>query len=319
MGKKLTQEEFIQRAHVAHGQKYNYTKTKYVNSMTHVIITCPIHGDFLQNPDSHTRGIGCPYCAGKCITTESFIAQAREVHGDKYNYSKVIYKNAKTKICIICPEHGEFRQAPTGHLMGRGCPKCGNLKRAKSRTKSTNEFISQAKIVHDNKYDYSETVYNNAKEKVCIICPKHCKFYQTASSHLNGCGCPKCKLKHQSELFNKLQKALPNEKILFEVGRSAIDWIKRYRFDIYFPHLNIAIEYDGPQHFYPKSMFGLNAENLYLETLDRDNKKAELCKQNNCMLFRVPYNYTDLYLDSIINKIAKHKSSWDSYTEKQVL
>ena len=319
MGKKLTQTEFIERARVAHGQKYSYTKTKYINASTHVIITCPIHGDFLQNPDSHTRGVGCPRCAGKCVTTESFILRAREVHGQKYDYSKVVYKNAKTKVCIVCPEHGEFWQTPDGHLEGKGCRECGKLKYSKSRTKSTDKFILQASRVHNNKYDYSETEYKGARNKVCIICPKHGKFYQNAGSHLSGYGCPKCRLKHQLELFEKLQEIFPDEEILFEVGRSVITWIKRYRFDIYFSNLNIAIEYDGPQHFYPKSMYGLDAESLYLDTVSRDNKKNELCKQNNCLLLRVPYDYTESYFNKIVDKIIKHKQSWDSLIEKQVL
>jgi len=57
-------------------------------------------------------------------TTEEFIIDARAVHGDKYDYSKVEYKNSKTKAMIVCQKHGEFTQTPTHHLYGCGCPSC---------------------------------------------------------------------------------------------------------------------------------------------------------------------------------------------------
>ena len=104
--------------------------------------------------------------------TEEFIKKAKEVHGDKYDYSKVEYKKAIEKICIICPEHGEFWQIPTNHLKGCGCPSCGGNK------KYTLEiFIKKAREVHGDKYDYSKVDYKKASEKVCIICPKHGEFW----------------------------------------------------------------------------------------------------------------------------------------------
>jgi rubrerythrin len=121
------------------------------------------------------------------FTKDDFIRSARKVHGDKYDYSKVVYKNNKTDVCIICPIHGEFYQTPNSHLKGRGCPICGGTK------KSTKEdFIIKAKQVHGDKYDYSKVVYVNNQIKVCIICPIHGEFYQTPKNHLSGQGCPKC-------------------------------------------------------------------------------------------------------------------------------
>ena len=71
------------------------------------------------------RGGNCPKCAGSYkLNTSEFIAKARLIHGDKYDYSKVEYKNYSTKVCIICREHGEFRQTPNNHLFGTGCPIC---------------------------------------------------------------------------------------------------------------------------------------------------------------------------------------------------
>lgn len=128
--KVITTEIFIQRAKNKHGDKYLYDKTIYSGFDKNVIITCPKHGDFVINAHAHiSNGYGCPVCGqinkGPArLTTEQFIAKARKIHGDKYDYSKVNYTLANQKICIICPEHGEFWMTPNKHLIGEKCPKC---------------------------------------------------------------------------------------------------------------------------------------------------------------------------------------------------
>ena len=122
-------EEFIRRARLVHGDKYNYSKVEYVNSQTKVCIICPIHGEFLQTPDDHLQGHGCIICGyynagNNVLSTNDFILRAREVHGDKYDYSKTKYNGIYQKICIICPKHGEFKQKPIKHIIGQGCPIC---------------------------------------------------------------------------------------------------------------------------------------------------------------------------------------------------
>ena len=122
---KLTTEEFITRARKIHSDKYDYSKVVYINYKTPVIIICPEHGEFLQTPNKHLSGHGCPKCAGRNWNTEDFIKKAREIHGDKYDYSKVKFAKMIEKVCIVCPEHGEFWQSPQVHLyMKCGCPKC---------------------------------------------------------------------------------------------------------------------------------------------------------------------------------------------------
>jgi len=128
----------------------------------------------------------------KKLDKKTFIEKARNVHGNKYDYSNVEYENYNTKICIICPEHGEFWQTPSNHLKGCGCPKCGKELQNKLETKTTKNFILEAQSIHGNKYDYSKVEYINSLKKVCIICPEHGEFWQTPSSHLQGCGCKKC-------------------------------------------------------------------------------------------------------------------------------
>ncbi|MBR6517552.1 MAG: zinc-ribbon domain-containing protein [Bacilli bacterium] len=123
-GLNKTTEEFIEKAILVHGDKYDYSKTEYKGSITKVCIICPKHGEFWQKPNDHLHGEGCKECSKKYKTTEEFIEESKSIHGDKYDYSKVNYINSNEKVCIICPKHGEFWQTPHSHLRGRGCPKC---------------------------------------------------------------------------------------------------------------------------------------------------------------------------------------------------
>ena len=213
---KKGKERFILEAKAIHGDKYDYSKVEYVNNETKVCIICPEHGEFWQTPYNHTgQKQGCPVCNGKKkLTKEVFIEKARAIHGDKYDYSKVEYVNNKTKVCIICPEHGEFWQRAGNHLNGQGCPVCGEAKRVKSTTFTKNVFIEKARKVHGDKYDYSKVEYVNSLIKICIICPEHGEFWQTPYLHLQGNGCPVCskKKKHTTEEFVYLAKKVHNDK-----------------------------------------------------------------------------------------------------------
>ena len=131
---------------------------------------------------------------------EKFIEEARKIHGDKYDYSKVEYKNIDTKVCIICPKHGEFLQTPYKHIKNKqNCPKC------KGKVTTLEEFIEESKNIHGEIYDYSKVEFINATKKVCIICKTHGEFYMTPNSHLSGQGCPKCATelrKHKLSMSN---------------------------------------------------------------------------------------------------------------------
>ena len=189
MPTKKTTEEFIQDAIKVHGDKYDYSKVEYINSKTKVIIICKEHGEFEQTPKIHLRKNGCKKCSGKYqYTTKEFIEKAKEVHGDKYDYSKVEYISSKKHITIICKIHGNFRQQPTLHLYNKnGCSKCsGNY------SYTTKEWIEKAIKVHGDKYDYSKTKYTKTDNKVIIICKIHGEFLQTAHHHLQNHGCRKC-------------------------------------------------------------------------------------------------------------------------------
>lgn len=121
--KKLTTESFIDKAHIKHGNRYNYSKVNYTNSKTKVTITCPIHGDFEQIPASHLYGRGCPSCS-RVSTFEQFVEKANKEHCNKYTYLPPATYSFTSFLIIICPIHGEFMQKATYHLSGRGCSKC---------------------------------------------------------------------------------------------------------------------------------------------------------------------------------------------------
>ena len=192
--KKITTDEFIEKAKNVHGDKYDYSKVRYNNSKEKVIIICPKHGDFLQRPNSHLNGSGCPYCCdfNHKYTKDDFIEKARKVHGDKYDYSKVEYINNSTKVCIICPEHGEFWIKPSNHLYGQGCFKCYHDSRKNKLKYNNQEIINKFKTIHGDRYDYSRVNYQGISVPVSIICPEHGEYLQIPSSHLQGNGCPKC-------------------------------------------------------------------------------------------------------------------------------
>ncbi len=127
---RLTTEEFISRARLVHGNKYDYTLVEYSGTYTPVKIICREHGEFEQKPNIHLDGCGCKTC-GRLATvnarhsnTEQFIAKAKRVHGDKYDYSLVSYERHDLPVKIVCPAHGEFEQKPHYHLAGSGCRKC---------------------------------------------------------------------------------------------------------------------------------------------------------------------------------------------------
>ena len=126
----LTTEEFISRARRVHGNKYDYALVEYSAARIPVKIICRKHGEFEQRPTKHSSGHGCKTCGklaaanARRSNTEQFIAKAKRVHGDKYDYSLVSYETTELPVKIVCPAHGEFEQMPRGHLSGSGCRKC---------------------------------------------------------------------------------------------------------------------------------------------------------------------------------------------------
>jgi very-short-patch-repair endonuclease/endogenous inhibitor of DNA gyrase (YacG/DUF329 family) len=303
MGKKLTQQQFLDKVKKNIGEEYeNYSfkETIYVNQRTKVKVNCKLHGDFFITAGHlmNQKNTGCPECHNKTKrkNTEQFIKKAQEVHGDEnYDYSQTKYINNNTKVKIICPEHGMFYTRPGDFLLNKSrCPECGKENSAKKRASNTDFFIKKAKEIHGNKYDYSLVDYKNNHEKIKIICPIHGVFEQSPNSHLGGNGCIKCK---NSKGEEKINSFLVSKSISFEKEKTFknLKDERKLRYDFYIPSKNLLIEYQGSQHF--KNVFG-SKRKIWLKQKHHDWLKRKYAKDNGYKLLTIPYwNY------NIINEI----------------
>ena len=311
--RKLTEKEVIEEIK----EKYNYDTSlvKYKSANDKICLICHHkdkngieHGEFYCTTGHLRAGHGCPKCGIESRTVkrkkgvDKFIEDAKKIHGDKYDYSKVEYVNGHTKVCIVCPKHGEFWQTPASHLSGKKCPKCSH-----HSYRYTNEsFITEAREVHGDKYDYSKIEYINNHTKVCIICPKHGEFWQTPVEHLRGCGCKYCK---ESHLEGEIRVALKAYGIAFKYDVRDIEWLRPLTYDFFIPEYRIAIECQGEQHFRPVEYFG--GIEKYNELVKRDEEKKKLSDENNVrLLYYSNYKYkkgiiTDV--NEIINEIRNDK------------
>jgi hypothetical protein len=288
--KKLTTETFIEKAKKIHGDKYDYSLVEYGGANKKIKIICPKHGVFKQKGFLHLQKYGCQICGNSVkLTTKTFIKKARRIHGNRYDYSLVEYKNSHLKIKIICSIHGVFEQKPNNHLSGQNCNKCGEIVRSNNiilNAKIT--FTKKVKKIHSDKYDYSLVKYVNNRSKIDIICPEHGVFQQKPNSHLSGHGCPDCNIS-KGEL--KIKEILDKKNINYEFQKSFDNCKnynnKKFKFDFYLPKQNILIEYDGKHHFEPLKYFGgLDSFKIIKEY---DSIKNDYAKNNNIKLIRIPY------------------------------
>jgi len=270
-------DTFIAKATAVHGGKYDYSKVNYNNAKTKITIVCNEHGDFQQTPSNHLSGFNCQKCANNGrMTTEQYVKRTIVVHENKYDYSKVNYINADTKITIICKEHGEFRQIPDFHLNRKcGCPKCAN-----NITLTNNEFIDKARKIHGDKYDYSQVSYINNRTKIIIICREHGEFSQKQFSHLLGVGCPHCINKTEYKFLEILKTRYPTVQRQFKA-----EWCKQKRclpFDFVIEEHKVIIELDGPQHF--KQVANWRSPELQQQ---QDLFKTKCANENGYSIIRV--------------------------------
>lgn len=296
-----TLETFLTQAKEIHGNKYDYSKVDWKNTRTPITIICAIHGEFTQVPQNHIRlKCGCRKCGrigiNKKFDTEYFLKYAELKHGDKYDYSNVECSYATDKVKIICPIHGKFKQTAHLHLKGHGCPKCNFDQMAKDRALGMELFISKAKELFGEKYDYSKVEYINAQKKVCLICPRHGEFEVTPNSHLSRkSGCPIC---NESKLEREIASILDKQNVKHERFKR-FKWLGRQSLDFYLPEHNIAIECQGMQHFKPVDFGGKGQEwanESFKENKKRDDRKLQHCLNNNIKMIYVIDN--EEYLDN---------------------
>ena len=195
--RKWSSERFIQKSIDMYGDIFEYKKTVYTNVSTVVIITCPEHGDFKQIPNTHLSDDGgCPRC--RDIERQNrmkikYIQKSIDKFGDRFDYSKVDYNNSSTPVTIICKQHGEFKYNLYMHSFTKtgGCPGCLD-DHNNQHTKTTDEFITDARDRWGDQFDYSKVVYRGVAPKIIVICPKHGEFLISPKKHLEGRACPRC-------------------------------------------------------------------------------------------------------------------------------
>ena len=280
----LTFEEFVEIANKRFENKYDYSQAEWKGFQSKIRIICPEHGAFIQTPMQHLKTQGCGKCSGSVMDQDLFIQKSIQIHGGKYNYSKVVYTKNKDKVCIICPEHGEFWQTPNSHLMGVGCSKCSGT------YMDTEYFKERAAKIHNNKYDYSLVDYKNTSEKVKIICPVHGVFEQIANYHLSGNGCPACS---ESHMEKDVRRFLRRNHITFE-SQKTFDWLVyegKLFIDFFLPDYGVGIECQGGQHFESIDYFG--GDEMFRRTKIRDTLKQRLCKDHGIEIIY----YSDIGID----------------------
>lgn len=190
--KKLSQEEFEKKVNERHNGYYDLSESEYKGSDFKVKVICPEHGEFWTYPSTIYSGFGCRACGynkvaeDRTSNLETFIEMSRKRHGCTYDYSKVNYENAETKVTVTCSTHGDFKVKPSFHISGTGWPRCTKV------YMDQETFIDKCNKIHNYSYDYSQTVYKSMKEKVIVICKDHGPWEVSAGAHSRKTGCPTC-------------------------------------------------------------------------------------------------------------------------------
>ena len=298
-----SKNDFLKKAKCVHGNLYSYDLSNYKNRESKISIFCEKHGKFIQSAKNHINAKNiCPKCVidSYRLSHEDFVERAEKIHEGRYDYSKVEYVSSKTKVEVICKQHGIFYQTPSNHLLGKGCNECAKLSTASKiiKNKST-VFEDRANLVHDNKYDYSLADYKKASKKVKIICPEHGEFLQTPNGHLCGSGCQKCQFKNTSiEQF--IENILIKYKIEFAKNDRTV--IKPRELDFYLPNHDIAIECNG---IYWHSELAGKDKNYHLN-------KTNFCKVKNIKLIHVFQNEI-VFSTNIVNSRIKNLLKLNKY------
>ena len=283
---------FINKAKATHGDHYDYSTSDYKGGRTNIEIICREHGSFWQTPENHYRSIAkCPKCPSEGMlkrreeSKKKFIESSREVHGDKYDYSKVEFVSMSKKVVIICPEHGEFEQAPSSHRAGMGCEPCSR----EERKSTAKEFVQKAKKQHDNRYEYSKVTYEHSRTEVIISCKKHGDFLQKPVDHVRGRGCPKCAGSNGENMMRDLlentifpDKKFPTIRPEF-LRNPETGW--PLELDCYNEEMKLAFEFQGVQHYESIRRFG--GEKRFEQQHKKDQLKRELCLKEGIDLIEI--------------------------------
>jgi len=265
--------------------RYDYSLIDYKHMHKKVKVVCKKHGEFEQTPINLLNGFLCKECKKEERNNKRKIIvlkKCSDIHQNKYNYFNVVYKTMNDYIDIVCPVHGIFEQTLNNHLYGKkGCPKC-----SKTYKLTQKQFIERSRKIHNNFYDYSQTIFTVVKQKVIIICPIHGEFKITPNNHLNGIGCPYCSESHgEKKIANFLIEN--NIKFIRQYKFDNCKDVRKFPFDFFLPDNDICIEYDGRHHFEPIDKWG--GEKYFEKIKKHDLIKKLFCNKNNIKLIRISY------------------------------
>ncbi len=250
-----------------------------------------------------TKNLDCPKCSRQRnkdkqrLTYNEFKKRIKNhKYYNNYDYSMITkdwwqknYKSKRTKAPFICKKHGIFYQQIISHLNGTGCPKCARERQKRPIKWNKEKIIKEFNKIHKNQYEYFFSEYQNTSQIIKIKCKKCGKiFKQKIRQHLDKHGC----LCNKSIGENIIEEILKENKIKY-----LKNYYFKYRdqtltFDFYLPKYNIAIEYDGIQHFKPIDFAGKGqkwARDLFFATKKRDFLKNKYCFVENIKLIRIPF------------------------------
>ena len=275
-----------------------------INGGNDITLSCVTHGVFktsytsLKRCKEHNR----PKCMqekgvqGIQKNTESFKILAKDVHKDKFDYSRVVYVDNKTKINILCNTcKNRFDQKPTIHLSGKGCPNCWKNRNREEKIynrTSVEEVSKICNVIFNDTLDFTKSECVTSNDKMKVFCKKCNTEFEQYKGHLvRGVGCQKCSKEDRESKPEKLiTKLLLDKGVVFNKEHSFEDctFKNKLRFDFYIPSISMCIEYQGQQHYKPIEIFG--GEKAYNLQLKKDIVKREYCKNNNIKMLEIMYS-----------------------------
>ena len=286
-----------------HRPEYDYSETEYIGIKTEIKVRCKEHGEFKIVPKNLLRGGGCSKCKTNTELEKlqkDFIKKANSKY-PQYDYSKVQYKNYKTKVEIICKEHGSFKVGVSSFLKNGKCPKCF-LQESKDRySKPLKTFLEDVEKIHPQ-YDYSKVDYKNCRTKVEIICKEHGSFFSIPSSLLQGCGCPECG-KIKSFKAQGLDKDIYLERVYKKHGN------KIKVFEDTYVNKKSSIKIECPNH----GILEINANQLIKSEYGCPKCGKDMISTNKTTSFET---LEKLVSDKFQDKISVKESSYSNYSEE---
>jgi hypothetical protein len=320
------QEEFIKKSKQKYSEKFDYTLVKYTSAHKKVIIKCIYHDlSFSVIPGNHLlKKGGCKKCLSNTLHElkykglEEFISEAKRIHGDTYDYSKVIYKNTDTPVIIICKIHNAFTQRPDCHInRNYGCNKCGILLTGLNNRLTKEEFIKKSNQRFGDIYDYTESILTQIKEPIIIKCKTH-GYFTVRTAHLHysdGVGCPNCSGTGYSKVqINWLEYEAFKNNIYIHHALNSNEYRipeSRYSVDGYCKETNTVYEFHGDYyHGNPKLYSSDIFNNKTKKTMGQLYTNTQVKKE---FIISLGYNYVEMWENDwmqMIKIIKKIQRKW---------